>query len=116
MTCMPLGWLSPNGDFCECSYYEHTATAEEIIAQLNLSYDENIYYAPDDFLLSKGWVKLGLSSLGNKEYWIHWERKMTESQKSYCKVYFESDDLKFPMNIVSIGMWKYEDDFFEKRY
>ena len=85
MTEMPFGWLSPNGEFYECKYYEHLDTADEIIEKNNLHYNTAKYFSPDEFLLKTGWVKFGIALLGHKEYWIHWERRMTEHQKQYCK-------------------------------
>lgn len=113
---MPLGWLSPNGELFECNYYEHIATAEKIIDKLNISYNSFRYSGKDDALLSLGWCKLTLSSLGNKQYHVHWERPLTTYQRYFLKDFFDNEkELKFPMNPISLCKYLYEDEFFDNQ-
>ena len=109
---MPTGWLSPNGELWKCSYYEHSATAEEICEKLNISYERR-WQGEDEALYSLGWCKLAISSLGKKEYWVHWERPLTDYQRYFLKKYFEnSSDLKFSMDRTSLFKYFHEDNFF----
>ena len=111
---MPTGWLSPSGELFECEYYEHNATAEEICQKLNISYNHYSYRGKDDALLSLGWCKLAISSLGDKKYWVHWERPLTAYQRYFLKDYFENEeDLKFQMDITSHFKYFHEDRFFD---
>lgn len=110
---MPTGWLSPSGDLFECDYYEHSATAEEICEKYNIAYNKNTFVPRDDALFSVGWCKLAISSLGNKQYLVYWERPLTSYQRYFLKDYFDNEkDLKFPMDATSLCRYLYEDDFF----
>ena len=113
---MPLGWLSPDGDLWRCKYYEHTATAQEICKKLNIAYSDYTFLAEDEALYAHGWCKLAISSLGNKQYWVHWERPLTEYQRYFLKDYFENvETLKFPMDSTSLCRWLYEDEFLTRK-
>ena len=109
---MPTGWLSPDGDLWKCDYYEHDATAEEICEKLNISHNTG-FFDRDRTLYSLKWCKLAISILGTKQYWVHWERPLTDYQRNFLKEYFENEkELKFPMDVTSLAMYWYEDDFF----
>lgn len=109
---MPTGWLSPSGELFKCKSYEHNATAEKICKTLNISY-EHRFLGLDDALYALGWCKLAISSLGNKQYWVHWERPLTAYQRYFLKEYFENEKaLKFPMDCTSLCRYLFEDDFF----
>ena len=109
---MPTGWLSPSGDLFKCEYYEHEATAEDICDKYNIP--TNSYRGNDDALLSLGWCKLSISLLGNKKYYVYWQRPLTAYQRYFLKEYFENEkDLKFPIDSTSICKYLYEDDFFD---
>lgn len=113
---IPTGWLAPDGELWECDYYEHAAVAEEICEKLQLYCDPYSRKGSDDCLLSNGWVKLGISSLGQKRYRVHWEKFLTDYQRNFLKKYFENEkDLKFPMCSTSLCKFLYEDEFFESR-
>lgn len=110
---MPTGWLSPSGELWKCKYYEHIATAEKICEKFNIPYNNYSYWGQDEALLSLGWCKLAISSLGNKQYWVHWERPLTAYQRYFLNEYFENkEELKFPMDVTSLCKYLYEDEFF----
>lgn len=112
---MPTGWLSPDGDLWECSTYEHSAMAEEICEKLKIESNTWAWKGEDEALYSLGWCKLGLMSLGDREYWVHWERPLTAYQRYFLKEYFENEkDLKFPMDSTSLCKYLYEDRFFDE--
>lgn len=112
---MPTGWLSPNGELWKCEYLEHTATAEEICEKLNIPYNSFGYRGQDDALFSLGWCKLAISSIGEKRYWVHWERPLTAYQRYFLKEYFENEkDLCFLMDSTSLCKYFYEDNFFNQ--
>ena len=111
---MPTGWLAPNGDLYKCGFYEHNATAEEICNKLKIKYNEYSYHGKDDALLSLGWCKLAICSLGKKQYWVFWERPLTAYQRYFLKDYFENEkDLPFPIDITSVCKYFHEDEFFK---
>lgn len=111
---MPTGWLSPNGELFKCEYYEHAATAEKICKTNNIPYNSYSYRGKDDALLLLGWCKLAIFSLGNKRYWVHWERPLTEQQRYFLKECFENEkDLLFPMDSTSLCKYWHEDVFFD---
>lgn len=112
---MPTGWLSPSGELIKCNYYEHDATAEKICDKLNISYERR-FLGVDSALYSLGWCKLAISCIGNKQYWVHWERPLTAYQRYFLKDYFENEqDLKFQMDITSHFKYFHEDEFFIDR-
>lgn len=111
---MPLGWLAPDGSFFECKYYEHVSKAEEIIELLGI--DECSIYVPvDDFLFKLGYTKICQSSLGDKQYIVYWDKRLTPYQRYYLEDYFDNEkELKFPMSSTSICRWRYEDDIIKE--
>ena len=112
---MPMGWLSPNGDLWKCGYYEHNATAREICDKLKIRYNDYAYHGEDDSLLSLGWCKIALGSLGDRTYFVHWKRPLTAYQRYFLKDYFENEkDLKFPIDSTSLCKYLYEDNFFDE--
>ena len=95
-----------------CSNCGHDATAKKICNKLNISYERR-FLGVDTALYSLGWCKLAISSIGNKQYWVHWERPLTAYQRYFLKEYFENEkDLKFKMNITSYFQYFHEDEFF----
>ena len=110
---MPTGWLSPDGDLWKCHTYEHSATAREICEKLKVEHNTWLWRGEDDALYSFGWCKLGISSLGDKEYFVHWERPLTAYQRYFLKDYFENE-LHLPMDVTSYIKYFNEDEFFNK--
>ena len=111
---MPTGWLSPNGELYKCGTYEHNATADEICVNMNIEY-EKTWRGRDEALYALGWCKLAISSLGDKEYWVHWERPLTAYQRYFLKDYFENEDkLIFKMDVLSHIKYFNEEEFFKK--
>ena len=112
---MPTGWLSPSGELFECKYYEHNATAEKICKKMNIDYI-NTWRGKDEALYALGWCKMAISTIGDKNYWVHWERPLTEYQRYFLKDYFENEkDLKFKMDITSYFKYFYENEFFNDK-
>jgi len=93
-----LGWLSPTGEFVKCSSYDHTETAREILSSIQNISEKDMKCA-DDVLTDSGWVYIGVSSLGRKEYRIYWNRHLTSEQILFLKPYFE--DTTIPVNNVA---------------
>lgn len=109
---MPIGWLSPNGELYKCRYYEHNAAADIICAKMNIE-DEMTWKGTEEALYALGWCKLGIYSIGDKRYWVHWERRLTPYQRYFLKDYFENEDeLIFPMDDTSHTKYFNEDEFF----
>ena len=100
------GWLSPEGEFFPCKHYEHISKAEDLCKLLGIS--EDVIY--DDELLKRGWAKLGISLLGNKQFYIRWERKLTNQQRYELKDLVENPNPKLPVDSLTLSLWKYEDD------
>lgn len=112
---LKLGWLAPNGDLFECKYYAHLSTAEFICDNYGWEHT-HIFNDCDDTLLKHGFAKIGISLLGNREYYVHWERKLTSYQRYFLNDYFIPDEeLKFPMNITSRARFEFEDEFFDEQ-
>ena len=104
---LPLGWLSPSGEFIECDYYNHISIAHELVEKYG--YHKVGSKPDDDILLYNGWVHIGITSIGKKEWAIYWENFLTEEQKNAIKPYFEDDEI--PMCFVSQCKWEKENDF-----
>lgn len=112
---MPTGWLSPSGELFKCGYYEHNATAEEICKKFNIEYNNLSYFGKDDALFALGWCKLAISSLGDKQYLVLWERPLTPYQRYFLNDYFDNEqELLFPMDTTSYCKYYHEDEFFEE--
>lgn len=102
------GWLSPSGDFYPCRSYDHVAKAEEICSALNCEMVADVY---DDELLKRGFAKLGISLLGNKQFYIRWERPLTVNQRYLLNDIVENpQEGDLPLDALTLGMWKYEDE------
>lgn len=107
---MKIGWLAPNGEFYECSYYDHIAKAEEIIINKNLTINFNQQKPADDILLAWGWAKLGISLLGNKQWYVRRMHPLTPNQRYFLKDSFENPDME--IESLTIAEWEYEEDYF----
>lgn len=111
------GWLSPSAELIECGYMSHSITAEEIINRLHLKHGYEI--RDDDFLLELGYVKIGKSLLGNQEYYILFEKSLTDLQIKYIQDILEKEkDLDAPFgyltkfrleNEIGIGLIDYDE-------
>lgn len=65
------GWLSPTGEFFECSYSDHIDVARELAEPLKLpDYDFKTErrISADDKLMNAGWVYIGLSAIPPREW------------------------------------------------
>ena len=102
------GWLSPTGEFFPCKHYEHVSKAEEICESLGIS--EYVIY--DDELLKRGWAKLGISILGNKQFYVRWERRLTSQQRYELKDLIENPNPKLPLDSLTLSLWSYDEDIF----
>lgn len=107
---MKTGWLSPTGELIECAYFDHYATAKELVNKLSKNIDKTI--EPDDLLLQCGYAKLGISMLGMKSYYVIRNRKLTECQRYFLKDIIEDENPDIPIDSLTLAQWKYEDDYF----
>lgn len=107
MNNLPLGWLSPTGEFVECPVCEHTVVAVEICENLNYEIKSNRCFVYDDVLLTHGWVHVSRSLIGKKEYAIYWQTHLTPEQKIFLKPYFEDRDY---VMFGSYSMWERENE------
>lgn len=104
---LTTGWLSPNGEMYTCGSYDHVSTAEELVKKYK--YVSTVYFSVcDDLLMERGWVYIGISSLGAHEWRIGWKKFLTESQKSFLRPYFE--DSEIPVSSMSRINWENEFD------
>lgn len=101
------GWLGPDGNFYPCKHYEHVSKAEEICNVFLYPISHTHY---DDELLKLGWAKLGISLIGNKQFYVRWERKLTSAQRYELKEMIEESNPLLPFDSLTLCMWKYEDD------
>lgn len=73
------GWLAPDGRYYPCEWAAHTLLAQELI-KLDYPEQERVSYnAADDFLVQRGWHRVGLE--GNIDSGFQ-GRIFSESQKS----------------------------------
>ena len=112
---LPLGWLSPEGEFVQCSCYAHLSTAREIINMLvpeDLLCPSSKYNPekpqPDVFLLDSGWASINIHLLGKREYCIYWNRYLTDFQKIFLKKYFENPEV--PIDSFCRTRWESENE------
>lgn len=99
---LKLGWLSPTGEFHECSPYDHIEVARELADNMRLHcYDFKAHRAipADDALQKAGWVYIGVSSLGIKEFRMGWVRPLTPEQIRFLEPYFD------PSNEISVNKY-----------
>ena len=101
---LKVGWLSPSGELVECPYFDHYSTARELVNKLG--YTSRPSTANDDILVEHGWVHIGISLLGTKEWAIFWKGFLTESQKNFLKPYFEDEER--PMCLSARLKWEKE--------
>lgn len=88
---LPLGWLSPTGEFIKCSLYDHIAAAEEIVKKYKYSGSAG---PVDDYLIGLGWVHVSMSLMGERGYSIYWDtsRHLSNEQFSFLQKYFEDKE------------------------
>lgn len=88
------GWLSPSGEFFQCSCFDHVPTANRIVEQYGypaINTDGEILHS-DDILLAHGWVHISISDfLFGHEWRVNWgwNRFLTDSQKAVLCPYFD---------------------------
>lgn len=110
MTKLRQGWLSPTGEFFECSFYDHYSTARELADNLSLpriDVKTNRTISEDEQLLNAGWVYIGISSFMRHEWRIDWNRKLTSEQVHFLHPYFENE---LPVNEFCKIRWNEEKD------
>lgn len=93
---LPTGWLSPDGKFIECEYYNHFNKARHICekynypdAQKELLADGSYTYADaEEILLNHGWVQISVSSFAN-QFEIYWNvyRRLNKIQREFLEPY-----------------------------
>lgn len=103
------GWLSPTGEFFACHPYEHLSIAHELAEPLHLpdyDFETNRHIHDDDKLLKSGWVHIGISILGTKEWAINWDwyHVLTPEQQHFLRPYFDGE-FDLPMNPVTLQRW-----------
>lgn len=79
------GWLSPDGEFIECSYHDHFEAARQIALKLGL-----VDGIPDEDLMDIGWMKIRI--LGYLEHGISVDfvkEPATDKQQFYLRQMFE---------------------------
>lgn len=59
-----------------------------------------------DVLLKHGWVHVTVSLLGNREWCIWWENRLTDYQKNYLRPYFEESEIQ--PSFGSLCKWESE--------
>ena len=103
------GWLSPTGEFFQCSSFDHYATAKELAEKISAPSinKKNRQYSDDDRLLAAGWAYIGIGSFLCHEWRIGWEQSLTPEQVQFLRPYFE-DGNGIPVNSVSGERWKWE--------
>lgn len=80
---------------------------EEREALVNLYHYQNPDHLPeDDVLLKHGWVHVTVSLLGNREWCIWWENRLTDYQKNYLRPYFEESEIQ--PSFGSLCKWESE--------
>ena len=87
---MEIGWLSKDGDFYKCKYQEHLDLACELCDK----YYPGTYCGFERKLEESGWVKIGLSLFGNKEYFFHFECYLSDEQKNFLREWLDEHDSK----------------------
>lgn len=90
---LAYGWLSPDGEFVQCDFYDHLDKAREIYAQIlginkkDLSY--KAYCRADDNLIQMGWTKISRSEFTREWYIIC--IKFTKEQYDILKPLIENE-------------------------
>lgn len=94
------GWLSPTGEFIQCDYMSHAATAQKIVEKYEVQLGHEI--TEDDFLFQAGWIEIGFNMLGKQEYYILFETPLTDIQIRYLQNILDKEDkLDFPIGWLS---------------
>lgn len=107
----PYGLVSPNGEWYDCGFGEHTGTAGKIILKhpdkfgmtahkaFEIAYD--CYAGPLDFLYEKGWVALRNPDMGNPYLDMAPDTKPTKEQEQTIFEYIEHFG-RYDMDITKI--------------
>lgn len=109
---MPIGWLSPSGEFFKCDFLEHIYFAEKLAKQLGAS-EEDHY---DDYLLNHGWVHLTVTTFFSHGWAVIFPynvEHLTVEQHNFLKPYVE-ENINFLSDVCKTDL-KYEfEDLFQK--
>lgn len=93
---LTYGWLSPDGEFIECNFYDHLDKAREIyptvIKALGKTASTKDLYAADDGLLNLGWTKITRSEFTREWYIICY--KFTKAQYDILKPLIENERIE----------------------
>lgn len=104
---LPLGWLSPTGEFIECNFAEHYSTAEDILSKDPVGILKD--GCADDQLINFGWVRISMKRMFVCAYEISWntDRHLSYEQFSFLQKYFKAMDTISPHTIIR---WEKECD------
>lgn len=99
-----IGWLDPVGTMFECNYSGHIGKARTLV---DLYHYQNPDRLPEDEVLMKhGWARISISRLGDREWSIWWENRLTGYQRNFLRPYFEES--KIPPSFGSLCKWESE--------
>ena len=87
---MLSGWLSPEGKFHACAYWDHIDCAYEILEK-QYGYAHFYNNTPDEDLIQKGWIKLYTSmfAISQQIYYNYDTNRATQAQKEFLKDAYE---------------------------
>lgn len=102
---LTYGWLSPDGEFVKCNFYDHLDKAREIyptvIKALGKTASTKDLYMADDGLLDLGWTKITRSEFTREWYIIC--IKFTKAQYDILKPLIENE------RIEPLSKYRFED-------
>ena len=80
---MLIGWLSPNGVFYECDYWNHIDLAYSLLNDLAIEPKND--NTPDEELIQRGWIKLYISLFHPAQLmYYNYDRPIaTEAQREF---------------------------------
>lgn len=78
---LPTGWLSPTGEFVDCSSYAHLPTADKILEELGIEDDDS-----DERLFKMGWCSIHLAIFFDRGY-VFQARELTQEQIRFLEPY-----------------------------
>lgn len=107
---MKTGWLSPDGRFYECPSYGHYLAARKIIELLGYKTKDERYGTIDDTLLNRGFVRIGICSMGEHGQSLQWTKRLTDFQIKFMTPYFEEND----MPVTSYSKMEWEREMYER--
>lgn len=106
------GWLSPTGEFYPCGQFEHISVANELCEPMGLPDTDPSTLrriSGDEKLLNFGWVYIGLSLMGVREWRFGWKRNLTGEQIQFLRQYVD-DGNGIPVDEFCLKRWREEAD------